>query len=302
MRAILFNSNGESAASLARESQAWRSSSTNEASLFVASAHDEAEVRGAFQREGAELQRGSGGGTVIVGPGRVWLSLALSRSDLFIPDASPDKILNRYVRPLLRVLTKVSSTPVSYFGRDWISAKGRPVGFVGFGHDASTGRALFEAVIAVSAPFAHSSPSFMGKNPASLSELAGRSIADSHVIDALVSAYSFGNEFKPGTGTGTFTGVTDRVGSPLASCDTAMGTLRVYVDSGRLLLGGELMASSDAIERLENAINSPSSDLDGAVDSALTSSGAVVFGIRSLASVRDLILSARTSLEGRSNR
>jgi hypothetical protein len=173
---------------------------------------------------------------------------------------------------------------------------------VGFGHDSSTGRALFEAVIGVSSPFAHASPSFTNKAPGTLAELAGRSIADtSSVIEALVSAYSFGKEFESGTGTGTGTGVTHRTGSLLASCDTAMGTLRVYVDNGRLLFGGELMASSDAIERLENAINS-SADLDTAVDSALTSSGAVVFGIRSLGSVRDLILAARTSLEGRSNR
>lgn len=317
MRAILFRSlTGASASSLASASRNWRRPRTargdrdegDEASLFVASAVDEAAVRGAFQR-GRGLVRGSGGATVLVGPGRVWLSLALSRSSVLLADASPDKILNRYVRPLLRTLGKITSVPVSYFGRDWISIAHRPVGFVGFAHDATSGRALFEAIIAVSAAFAadEASPSFMGKAPTTLASAASRPIADERVVDALVEAY-FGTigHVEVEEAMGVEASAEEDSTPWVATTAAAIGTLGCGPDAGgRVRLGGDLMASVDAIERLEEAIQAlpDSADPDAVgrlVDEALTSRGAVTFGVRSLASIRDVIVAARTSLGGRS--
>ena len=62
------------------------------------------------------------------------------------------RLVNRYVRPLLRALTKVGAT-AHFFGRDWVSVAGRPVAWVGFAHDAGTRRTVFEAVVAVGAPY-----------------------------------------------------------------------------------------------------------------------------------------------------
>ncbi|MCW5833524.1 MAG: hypothetical protein KIS78_14065, partial [Labilithrix sp.] len=66
---------------------------------------------------------------------------------------------------------------------------------------------------------------------------------------------------------------------------------------GRLRVGGELMASRDALARLEDLVASlppdaGEDDVGRAVDEALTTRGAVTFGVRSLASVRDAILDA----------
>jgi hypothetical protein len=67
------------------------------------------------------------------------------------------------------------------------------------------------------------------------------------------------------------------------------------------------MASRDAIERLEDALremprDASPEDVGRMVDDALTTHGAVTFGVRSLASIRDVIVEAvRTSPGGRSS-
>ena len=63
-----------------------------------------------------------------------------------------DKLVNRHVRPLLKALTRVTSAPANYFGRDWIAMAHRPIAFVGFAHSAEHGTGLLEAVIAVDTP------------------------------------------------------------------------------------------------------------------------------------------------------
>ena len=57
-------------------------------------------------------------------------------------------------------------------------------------------------------------------------------------------------------------------------------------------IGGELMASADAVLRLEDAL-ARGDALDSAVDEAFTTGGATIFGVRSLASIRDAIVAAR---------
>ena len=301
---------------LAARSRAWRADERMDASLLLGAPTDEALVLGAFQRaseigsdapEHSIVQRGSGGGAARVGAGSVWLQLALARPDALVA-CTPDKLLNRYVRPLLRALTKVTSTPASYFGRDWISAAHRPVALVAFAHEAKTNAALFEAIVAVSTPFAAPGrPSFLGKAPATLEEVAAGSIDLARVVDAIADAY---RELATST-----VEVAPRAPAPVADEDLASASFRTATwtatreeaiglvaagpdASGRLRVGGELMASSDAIARLEDRLGSlpavaSEDDVGRAVDEALTTGGAITFGVRSLASIRDVIVEAR---------
>ena len=83
-----------------------------------------------------------------------------------------------------------------------------------------------------------------------------------------------------------------------ATREEAIGTIGAGRDrAGRLRIGGELMASVDALARLEDLIaelpaDANAEDVGRAVDDALTTGGAVTFGVRSLETLRDVILDA----------
>lgn len=289
--------------------------------LAVGAVADEAVVLGAFQRPSEVASdlassvhlRVSGGGAVRVGPGGVWVNLALRRADAFVAcDAST--LVNRYVRPLLRALGKSSGKSASYFGRDWISVAHHPVAACGFAHDAKTGRAVFEAFVAVEAPFAAAArASFRDKSPSTLVALAGRPIAVSAVIHAIVEAYAT-MAIDASATTEDPTPSRERVvfergwptvgeGDPVAPIepawsariDEAIGPIYAGRDaSGRVRLGGELMASRDAVAALEEAVAEGES-LDVAV-ARLATGEAATFGVRDFASVRDVLAAAlRTS-------
>lgn len=236
---------------------------------------------GAFQRSAdappATLRRPSGGGVVQVGPGTLWLQVALT-----LEEVPADKLVNRHVRPLLKALTKVTSKPVSYFGRDWISMAHHPVGFVGFAHDAGKREGLLEAVIAVDEPFVPAMrASFMNKEPKVLG------VSRDRVLEEVTSAYGLKSSGAP-----IATAVLEE--PPwTATREEAIGTIAAGRDaSGRLRIGGEFMASSDAVARLEAALAAGTTDLESAIDDAFTTQGATIFGVRSLTSFRELLLAA----------
>lgn len=310
---------GATARELAACSSAWDRVEGADARLVVAVPRDAAAVLGAFQRrgdvtaEGPFYRRGSGGAAARVGSGSVWVQLALARPGALVA-CTADKLLNRYVRPLLRASTRVSGTPVSHFGRDWVSALHRPVALVAFAHDASSGRALFEAIVAVSEPFAVAErASFLGKSPVTLAEAAGRPLDPEAVADAIAQAYrAIASEARdveraaPGGGAAPGERAAPGEGAEVADeppwaalRDEAIGAVAAGPDrAGRLRVGGELMASRDAIARLEDELASlPASAgpdaLGRLVDDALSTRGAVVFGVRSLTSIRDVIAAAR---------
>lgn len=286
-------------------SAGWSAISGADASLLVATPTDEALCLGAFQRpcdaaRGRPLvRRGSGGGVVALGGGTLWVQLSLFRADALVP-CTADKLLNRYVRPLLRAITRVANVPASYFGRDWISVNQHPVGFVGFGHDGASGRALFEAVIGVNQPFAlEARSSFRGKAPTTLAEAAGRAIDADALRTAITAAYaSIASETHDAAppDVPADTQLVDESPVWSATREEAIGIVAAGRDaSGKLRVGGELMASRDAIARLEDRIAalgpSPSLDAIGqAVDTALE--GTALFGVRSLRSIRDVIAEA----------
>ena len=279
------------------------------AELVLATLSDEAVVLGALQRASEItgeldaslplLRRGSCGAEVHVGPGTLWMQLALERCDALVA-CEPSRLLNRYVRPVLRALTKVGAL-ARYFDRDWISVAKRPIGLVAFSHDAGTGRALVEVVIASGTPFAlRERPSYLGKPAATLAELGidldlprlGDGIAEAH-------AAAYGStlvELPLDAWSPTPAEEDPRSELPWAATrDEAIGVVAAGRDrEGRMRVGGELMASRDAIARLEREIALAAGDalqLDRAVDT-LAAEGVAMLGVRDLRSIRDVIADA----------
>jgi hypothetical protein len=294
------------AGEIAHLSTAWSSFDPRggyEAELVIATPRDEAILLGAFQRSsevavssGAGLptyRRGSGGAAARVGRGSVWLRLALARPDALVP-CDAEKLLNRYVRPLLRALTK-SGAPAHYFGRDWISVAHRPAAMVAFAHNATTGRASFEAIVAVTTSFALSAAraSYLEKAPTTLEETAGKSDVE-RIADAIEEAYCALADHTMFVSPGYIPAppVTDEPAWS-ASCEEALGTIGAGRDStGVMRIGGELMASCDAVARLEARLaTAPVGDIGEAIDEAFAPP-AVIFGVRTLTSIRDVVLEA----------
>jgi hypothetical protein len=275
-----------------------------EAELWVAIASDEALLLGAFQRatgvDGALplLRRGSGGPAVRIGPGTVHVALSMERPAVVGADAR--RIVNRAVRPLLRALTRTGHT-AHFFGRDWVSVKHAPAAWVGFAHDAGTGRTLFEAFVAVSTPFATTArESFLGKTPATLQGLAGGAVDAGRVAVAIVEAYSAERDTSPLSPAIAQVEEVDLRADPpwTATVEEAIGVIGAGPDAARRFrVGGDLMVSRDALARLEReaeAVPPGSTDEIGrVVDACLGPSHVALDGVRSLASVHEVIDRAR---------
>ena len=302
---------------------------TNSAELVVAVPSDEALILGSMQRlseldaagiDPSKLvtRRGSGGAEVSIGPGTVWIQLALTSPSALVA-CEPDRLINRYVRPLLLALAKVGAV-AHYFDRDWVSAAKSPVAAVSFGHDTGTGRALVEAFVAVTTPFAvRDRASFLGKPPRTLRELLavdrltdhpvdpGR-VADA-VIDAYTAAYGIGELSLDTASEMTLDLSQDYAGGAAdaprndppwsATRHEAIGLVAAGRDrEGRLRVGGELMASRDVMARLESEIAAAAvgGQIDGArIDRAvdtLAAPGVAMLGVRTLQTIRDAIQEA----------
>ena len=279
--------------------------------LILAVPSDEAVVLGALQRaselgpadDGTRplLRRGSCGAEVAVGTGTLWMQLALGRSDALVR-CEPGRLLNRYVRPLLRALTKVGAL-AHYFDRDWISAGRRPVAMIAFGHDVGSGRALVEAVIAVRTPFAlRARASYLGKDPATLADVGAR-VDLARLGDAIVDAYAaaYGREIVTMP---ALTAAAASAGDPraepawAATREEAIGVVAAGRDrDGVMRVGGELMVSRDAVKSLETRLAEAGAGTDAAsigalVDATLGAPDVALAGVRSLTSVRDAIVEA----------
>ena len=267
------------------------------AELSVAVVGDDAVLVGAFQRARG-LRRGSGGPEVRVGPGTVHVALALAHPASLIP-CDEKHIVNRHVRPLLRALTKAGGTRAAahFFGRDWISIAHRPVAWVGFAHDATTRRTVFEAFVAVRTPFALTErASFLGKPPGTLEALAGAAVDEGRLVQAIADAYS-GDAGSVSLDWPDAPSPGDALAEPpwAAVVDEAIGPIGAGPDAdGVFRVGGDLLVSRDALARLEQlAAMAPEDELGGLVDETLAAPGVALDGVRSLTSVRDVIAAAR---------
>jgi hypothetical protein len=274
------------------------------AELTVAVVSDEALLLGAFQRAAGlpkpevgvpVARRGSGGPEVRVGPGTLYVGLALAHPAALVA-CDEKRVVNRYVRPLLRALTRTGSL-AHYFGRDWISVAHRPAGWTGFGHDAATRRTLFEAFVAVRTPFARGDrASFLGRAPGTLEALAGRPVDPDVLMRAVVEAYARDVAFDelPWVD-GSVEGHTTADPPWAATLEEAIGTIGAGIDAGGTFrVGGDLLVSRDALAALEARLAlAPDADVPAAVDETLAVPGVALDGVRALASVRDVILRAR---------
>lgn len=238
-----------------------------DAELVVRPLAGDAVVLGAFQRRAdvetdrPVFRRGTGGHAVRAAEGILFVHLALAHPAVLVP-CDAERVLNRYVRPLLAALTKTVA-PARYFGRDWIAMEHRPVAFVGFGHDATTNRVSLDAFVAVSRPYVDDTrASFRGKAPIMLDEV--REVVSTTIIDAVVDAFAAGATHAPlGFDLPPSPALGDEPAWTVRDED-AIGIVAAGPDAaGTLQVGGEIMASRDAVARLDFA-----------------SPGVVLFGVR----------------------
>lgn len=237
---------------------------------------------------------------MIVSGGTVHVALALAHPGA-LTSCDERRIVNRAVRPLLRALTKTGSL-AHFFGRDWVSVEQRPAAWVGFAHDSTTRRTLFEAFVAVRTPFANRDrESFLGKTPGALESIAGHPVDPFRVADAIVDAYRTAYDagaaalpLPAAPGPEPSSEPDWHLDPPwIATCEEVIGTLGVGPDSrGVLRVGGDLLVSRDALARLESRV-ARGDDPGLAVDETLTAPGVALDGVRSLKNLRDLIDRAR---------
>ena len=270
--------------------------------LSVSDLVDDGELLGAFQRRGDArtdlplARRATGGGSVRSGDGIIQCVLALETPSALVA-ANEDQILNRYVRPFLAALTKVAA-PAHYFGRDWISISHRPAAHVSFAHLRDTERTVVEVFVAARRTFASGvRSSHLGKEPIVLTEVAKSPVTADALRDALLAELAERHGLEA-------VSLPDRVPPPPspvldeppwdASLDESIGPLCAGRDrAGMLRVGGELMASTDAIGALEERLRDASrQDLDAIVDAVFTAPKVALFGVRSLHSIRDVIAAA----------
>ncbi|WP_394835324.1 hypothetical protein LVJ94_00165 [Pendulispora rubella] len=231
--------------------------------LSVSPLEEDLVVLGAFQRRTDTgmrcVRRTSGGAAVEVGRGTLHVLLTLEHPAALVPcDAL--RLVNRYVRPLLAALTKLGQK-ASYFGRDWISMAKRPIAQVGFAHEASTGRAAFEAFVAVSTPFATGSlaarASFQGKAPATLEDVHARPIDVAALADAIEHAYAeaYGDALTIAPRTAPRWDPAPLDPPWTATAEEAIGEIGAGPDAqGTFRIGGDFLASRDAVENLERML------------------------------------------------
>lgn len=273
------------------------------AQLVVTEVRGSAHLVGAFEPwtgEGSDgipaFRRGTGGATVTLHPGDVYVGLALREPGALVACDAP-RLLNRYVRPLLRALSTFG-TKASYFGRDWVSAGKRPVAAVAFGYDEVTGRSLVEAFVGVEAPFADRPwPSFGGADAASLVELRGAPCEPGQALRAVAAAYEKDYALDCAKAVHGVAELLAPEPSYLASVEEAMGPVGVRFVDGRLHTAGIFMSSRDAVRRLDASLatlrRDASPDLvSGVVDAAFGPPESALFGVRTLHSFRDAIVAA----------
>lgn len=276
-----------------------------EALVVCAPMVSEAIALGAFQRarstvdlralEGSGtslVRRAVGGPAVRVGKGRVYLAMHLRSCDALGGVADPARALNRHVRPLLRALTSLGDLAATSGGRDIVLMGGEPVAWVGIGHERRTGRTVLEAVINVSSSFVIEenidlaagaiAPRWLGKPVRTLDERLGRKVDPAEVVEAVLRELAAVAE-------GSATRVelpalprsrVDAEQTPFtAMVEEAVGLLGAVVERDRMAIGGDLYASSDALEELGQKLFALGPDVD---DTTLGSTIDAAFGDRTL--------------------
>jgi hypothetical protein len=290
-----------------------------DAALVVAPVVGEAIALGAFQRvrstidmkllegSGVSLARRRAGGPALrVGRGQIYVCLELRAPESLGGVRDPERALNRHVRPFLRALTSLGDITATSGGRDVILAKSEPVAWIGVAHERATRRTAIEAVIAVRKGFSLepaldlASGAVDRKPSRTLEEIHGKSIADGEVVDAILREL------------GAMAPAVERFESPRLPASrvnpdepafTAMvvesiGLLGAVMEEGSLTIGGDLMASEDALKQLGRSLHSLSDTSDEGVDRAISEAfdeDALFFGVRDRASIAKLVRATKTN-------
>jgi hypothetical protein len=255
------------------------------------------------------VRRATGGPPIRVRTGQVHLALHLRAPGVLGGVADPNRVLNRHVRPLLHALATIGAQ-VSSGGRDIVLSRGAPVGWIGARHCRASSETGIEAIVAVSSDFSvppaldlaqgSIAPRFLGKSPSTLAAVGGPA-EGARVVSAIVDAYRAlaegsvtlreGHAAPPDR--------VDLVAPPFdAMVEEAIGLLGARVDAQRVLLGGDLMASHDALEALGRALHALGHDCEDAalfacIDAHLSPpSGAMLIGVRHLSSIAKVVRAA----------
>ncbi len=287
-----------------------------EAAAYVAPIVGEGILLGRFQRvrstldlprlEGSGLslvRRQSGGPALRVGRGQVYVSLELASPASLGGVADPARALNRHVRPLLRALTSLSDITATSGGRDVILARGEPIARVFVHHHRGTGVTGLEAVIHVSRasdldPAVDLAHGAVERAPSrTLSEVLGREVETAAVVEAIVAELAA----LAGGDVGSFAPamLSSRVDSEepafTAMIVESIGLVGAVVERDRVAIGGDLMASHDAIEELGRALHgvTDAEEIGALIDRHL--GGAMLLGVKSLESIRKVVLAATKS-------
>ncbi len=281
-----------------------------DAELWTGEIDGRALAIGAFERghgmppERPLTRRGTGGPPVVLEHGIFWVALSLAHPAALVA-CDAVRLMNRYVRPLLRALTSLGCD-ARYFGRDWVSVRHEPAAWIGMAHDAGSGRSFVESFVAVRTPFAPGpSPSLLDKTPSTLEQLSGRALDATQLQDAVVDAYAkaYGRDIVRAAADAPLSALdrdAELRSEPAwaATCDEAIGKLGAGPDArGEFRVGGELMASRDALARL-SSLSAPlgpgasPEDVERIVRDAFEAPGVALFGVRSLASLRDVVVRA----------
>lgn len=193
---------------------------------------------------GRAFRRSSSGATWELAPGSIYLGIALPGVATVVGDATPATFLNRMVRPLLKALGPYAM----YGGRDFVALRTgarrdvrAPVAAIAFAHDVARGGALFEAVIGTVEPFeGPGRPSFRGATPAAYPDHTAEVL-----VTRIVAAYGLSNQ---ATSWNTEASEAPPQSPFRVTETTEIGTIGACVEAGRVVLGGDLQASGDALQ------------------------------------------------------
>jgi hypothetical protein len=275
---------------------------------------------------GVGLARRLGGGRAApLGAGFAGVVLALPRrASLLAPGTTlvPEQILNRYVRGLLGALESLGARAY-YPGRDLVTIDGRIAASMGF-ELAADGTTIVEMSIAVTRSFACVSrfadrvdPAgvvpialVLDEQAACIADVAGRAPDLEELATALAAGYAsrLGCDATVGDALGPLEPddawlEAGRLAPHLdrhAAGRDLLGVVEVYaaragdrVDDVRI--GGDVLAASDAVARLEAAVRGAPIERDvlrRRVAAALAGPDDVLLGVRDPATIADLVFEA----------
>jgi hypothetical protein len=274
---------------------------------------DEGKFLGAFDRASdtrcdnvPTYRRSTGGNLVHSHPGDLYVAISLPHAAA-LESCTPGQAINRLVRPLLAVLTRRAGARAAYFGRDWISMNHLPIAAVSMGHDSSSARVWFEAFVSVNTPGSAGWLSFEGREVSCLSAHAKSTLDAASLRTEVDQAYVQRYAPRIDVWDPTSDELEGRMhrSTPVTSdsewlaCEEeAVGLVGAIERENQVQLAGQFMASRDRVDRLNALLAEQSAWTEvtlGELLDQVFATPAMLFGVRSLKTLRDVILRAQAS-------